>query len=77
MTALAHEQTSVIHNDDSYGTVKTSVINALKAAQDTFNSQADAGSSAFGPVELVVIIAALVMAGASAWGLSQRLGEYR
>jgi hypothetical protein len=74
----ANEQDSVISSaDNGYTTVENSVSNALKAAQDTFNSQADAGSNAFGPVELVVIIAALVMAGASAWGLSQRLGEYR
>jgi hypothetical protein len=37
----------------------------------------DAASSAFGPVEVAVIIAAVLMAGASAWGLSRRLGEYR
>lgn len=73
-----NEQNSVISSADSgYTTVKTSVNDALTAAQGTFDSQADAGSNAFGPVELVVIIAALVMAGASAWGLSRRLGEYR
>jgi hypothetical protein len=74
----ADEQNSVIHVADSgYGTVQGSVGNALTAAQDTFRSQADAGASAFGPVEVVVIVAALIMAGASAWGLSRRLGEYR
>jgi hypothetical protein len=74
----ADEQNSVIHNADTgYTAVKNSVKNALNAAQNTFTSEADAGSSAFGPVEAIVIAAALVMAGASAWGLSSRLGEYR
>jgi hypothetical protein len=74
----ANEQDSVISSaDNGYTTVKNSVKNALTAAQDTFNSQADAGSSAFGPVEAIVIIAAVLMAGMSAWGLSRRLGEYR
>ena len=74
----ANEQGSVISSaGNGYTTVKNSVNNALTAAQATFNSQADAGSNAFGPVELVVIIAALLMAGTSAWGLSRRLGEYR
>ena len=74
----ADEQHSVISSaDNGYTTVKNSVKNALTAAQDTFNSQADAGSGAFGPVEAIVIIAAVLMAGMSAWGLSRRLGEYR
>ena len=74
----AQEQSSVINAADSgYGTVKTSVNDALKDAQATFNSQAAAGANAFGPVEAVVIAAALLMAFASAWGLSSRLGEYR
>jgi hypothetical protein len=75
---FADEQASVINTaGQGYTTVETSVGNALTAAQQTFSSQANAGASAFGPVEIVVIIAALVMAGASSWGLSRRLGEYR
>ena len=74
----ANEQSSVLNGADSgYATVKNSVDKALTAAQDTFNSQADAGANAFGPVEAVVIAAAVVMAGAAAGGLSRRLGEYR
>ncbi len=54
-----------------------SVSNAIGAAQQTFTSEASTGASAFGPLEAVVIVASLVMAAASAWGLSRRLAEYR
>jgi len=60
-----------------YGQVTGSISGALDAAQQTFTSQADDASSAFGPLEAVVIIAALVMVVASAWGLARRLAEYR
>jgi hypothetical protein len=72
-----HEQTNVFNAAATFASVETSVNTALAAAQATFKSQADAGANAFGPVEAIVIAAALVMAGASAWGLSARLGEYR
>jgi hypothetical protein len=60
-----------------YSGLEADISNALKATQATFTSQADTGASAFGPLEAVVIIAALVMVVASAWGLSRRLAEYR
>jgi hypothetical protein len=74
----AAEQTAVETTEASgYTSLISNVSKALGAAQDTFTSQADAGASAFGPLEAVVIIASLLMAGACAWGLSRRLAEYR
>jgi hypothetical protein len=60
-----------------YSQVTGSISGALGAARQTFTSQADAASSAFGPLGAVAIIAALVMVVASAWGLARRLAEYR
>ncbi|HUN31420.1 MAG TPA: hypothetical protein VMU95_05315 [Trebonia sp.] len=73
------ELESVMGNQVSseYGQVTGSIGQALDAAQQTFTTQADNASSAFGPLEAAVIIAALVMVVASAWGLSRRLAEYR
>jgi len=62
---------------NGYNQVTSSVSRALDAAQQTFTTQADDASSAFGPLEAVVIVAALVMVVASAWGLARRLAEYR
>lgn len=49
----------------------------IDADQAVFKSNAAAGSGAFGGLEAGVIIAALLMALGSAWGLSRRLAEYR
>jgi hypothetical protein len=49
----------------------------ISADQAVFKSNAAAGSGAFGGLEAGVIIAALLMAAGSAWGLSRRLAEYR
>jgi hypothetical protein len=49
----------------------------ISADQGVFKSNAAAGSGAFGGLEASVIIAALLMAAGSAWGLSRRLAEYR
>jgi len=74
----AQEQASVLHDASTgFTTVKTSIGNAIEAAQQTFTSKANAGAGAFGPLEAVVIVASLLMAAASAWGLSRRLAEYR
>jgi hypothetical protein len=71
------EQQSVLKTaSPGFGTVKGSISQAIDAAGQTFTSQADAGASAFGPLEAVVIVASLLMAVASAWGLSRRLAEY-
>ena len=50
---------------------------AIAADQVVFRSSAASGSGAFGGLEAGVIIAALLMAAGSAWGLSRRLAEYR
>ncbi|MGO9958446.1 MAG: hypothetical protein ACLP50_21195 [Solirubrobacteraceae bacterium] len=42
-----------------------------------FRSSAVGGANAFGPLEAVVIVASLLMAGGCAWGLFRRLAEYR
>jgi hypothetical protein len=75
---FAAEQASVVGGaGPAYSQVNDSISNAIGAAQHTFTSEASAGASAFGPLEAVVIVAALIMAAASAWGLSRRLAEYR
>ena len=50
---------------------------AIASDQVVFQSNASSGSGAFGGLEVGVIIAALLMAAGSAWGLSRRLAEYR
>ena len=50
---------------------------AINADQAVFTSNAAAGSGSFSGLEAGVIIAALLMAAGSAWGLSRRLAEYR
>jgi hypothetical protein len=50
---------------------------AIASDQVVFRSNATSGSGAFGGLEAGVIIAALLMAAGSAWGLSRRLAEYR
>ncbi len=49
----------------------------ISAGQAVFKANAASGSGAFGGLEAGVIIAALLMAAGSAWGLSRRLAEYR
>jgi hypothetical protein len=61
---------------EGYTNLTKHISTATAAAQDTFTARADAGASAFGPLEAIVIAAALLMAAASAWGLSRRLAEY-
>ena len=74
----AAEQDSVLGSATAgYTTVQDGINKALAAARDTFNSSASSGASAYDQLEAVIIIASLLMAGASAWGLSRRLAEYR
>jgi hypothetical protein len=60
-----------------FGKLEADLRTAIAADQVVFHSGAVSGSDAFGGLELVVIIAALIMAAGSAWGLSRRLAEYR
>jgi hypothetical protein len=74
----ADEQASVLNAAGTgYATVQGGIKQALAAALDTFNSAASSGASAYGQLEVLIIIASLLMAGASAWGLARRLAEYR
>jgi len=65
----------------SSGAGFTNLVNDLRggiaADQAVFSVIAAKGSGAFGGLEAVVIVAALLMAVGSAWGVSRRLAEYR
>jgi len=50
---------------------------AIAADQAVFDSAAPSASSAYTAVEPGVIVLALIMAGACAWGLTRRIAEYR
>ncbi len=60
-----------------FGKLEADLRRAIAADQVTFRAGATSGSGAFGGLEFGVILAALVIAGGSAWGLSRRLAEYR
>ena len=60
-----------------YTQLESDISRAIADDLSTFQSSATAGASAFGPLEGVVIIAALLMAGGCARGLGRRIGEYR
>jgi hypothetical protein len=47
------------------------------SADPVFTFAATQGSGALGPLEPMVIVAALLMAIGCGWGLSRRLAEYR
>lgn len=74
---FAGEQASVDQATGGYNQLEADIAKALGKTQSTFTSNAEAGASAFGALAAVVIIGALVMALTCAWGLSQRLREYR
>jgi hypothetical protein len=60
-----------------YTDLQRELTTVRETAQHTFQASADAGAGAFAGLAVAVILAALVMAAASVWGLSQRLYEYR
>ncbi len=57
--------------------MQTDLGRAITDDQSVFSSNAADGSGAYGGLEVAVILAALLMAAGSAWGLSRRLAEYR
>jgi len=57
--------------------LETDLGRAIAADQVVFRSNASAGRNAFGGLEAAVVVAALLMAAGSAWGLTRRLAEYR
>jgi len=60
-----------------YTQLESDISRAIADDLSTFQSSATAGASTFGPLEAVVIVAALLMAVGCAWGLGRRLSEYR
>jgi hypothetical protein len=64
-------------SQSGFTTLVAHLRRAINADQAVFTSNAAAGSGAFGGLEAGVIIAALLMAAGSAWGISRRLAEYR
>jgi hypothetical protein len=60
-----------------FGQLSAHLTTGMAADQAAFDSSARSGSSAFSGLEPGVIVAALVMAVACAWGLVRRLREYR
>lgn len=60
-----------------FAKLESDLSRAIAADQVVFRGNAASGSGAFGGLEIGVIIAALLMAAGSAWGLSRRLAEYR
>jgi hypothetical protein len=61
----------------AFARLESDLGRAITADQVAFRSSAHSGRGAFGGLEVGVILAALVMAAGSAWGLSRRLAEYR
>ena len=60
-----------------FARLESDIGRAIAADQVAFHQHASAGRGAFANLEAVVIVAALLMAAGSAWGLSRRLAEYR
>jgi hypothetical protein len=61
----------------AFAKLEADLNRAIAADQVVFTSNAASGSGAFGGLAAGVVIAALLMAAGSAWGLSRRLAEYR
>lgn len=64
-------------SEAAFSTLESDITRGIAADQVVFRSKAASGSTSFNGLELAVIIAALLMAGGSTWGLSRRLAEYR
>ena len=57
--------------------LESDLADAISADQAVFSSDAAAGANALSGLEVAFIVAGVLMAAASAWGLSQRLSEYQ
>jgi hypothetical protein len=60
-----------------FSRLESDLHGAIAADQVVFRSHAAAGRNAFAGLEAGIIVAALLMAAGSAWGISRRLAEYR
>ncbi len=61
----------------AFSKLESDIASGIAADQVVFRSSAASGSTAFDGLDVAVVVAALLMAGGSAWGLSRRLAEYR
>jgi hypothetical protein len=61
----------------NFATLQNDLTRAISADQAQFSNSASAASGAFGSLVPAFVIAAVLMAGGIAWGLSRRLAEYR
>jgi len=60
-----------------FARVEADLAKAINADDTVFHSNATAGSNAFTGLDVVIVLAAALMAVGCAWGLSRRLAEYR
>jgi hypothetical protein len=60
-----------------FSKLESDIGRGIAADQVVFAAGANAGSGALGGLEAGIVVAALIMAAGSGWGLSRRLAEYR
>lgn len=60
-----------------FARVEADLSKAMNADDTVFHSNATAGRNAFTGLDVVIVIAAVLIAAGCAWGLSRRLAEYR
>jgi len=60
-----------------FARVEADLSKAINADDAVFHSNATAGRNAFTGLDVVIVVAAALMAAGCAWGLSRRLAEYR
>ena len=60
-----------------FARVEADLSRAIDADHAVFHANATAGRDAFSGLDVVIIVAAVLMAAGCAWGLSRRLAEYR
>jgi hypothetical protein len=60
-----------------FARVESDLSKAIDADHAVFHSNATAGRNAFTGLDVVIVLAAALMAAGCAWGLSRRLAEYR
>ena len=60
-----------------FARVEADLSKAIDADHAVFHSNATAGRNAFTGLDVVIVLAAVLIAAGCAWGLSRRLAEYR
>src|SRR5262249_14222902 len=61
----------------AFTNVETDLAAGIDADYASFTASASSGDSALGGLTVEMVIASLLMAAGCAWGLSQRIAEYR